>query len=475
MVKRRAEFQFQSLLRQMQAAFQFQPIHAGAVFGINRLKQRHRTAAAGFAAGLQHNGIANQALEQADLIAAVMVIAAAAVQPWVMFVAQVKAADHFGLQVVITAPDPFILPVFVGNTVGNFRLPGALADAQADTVTAAQVMQPVEGRQPVGVAEHFGAATAGAVIVLQFVAVHLKAGFQPGVGGQMPAVEQTITQPVFIVSVIVRQMAAFVIAAGNTAALAVAAALQVLQAEAGAPLMLGAGFAQLPAGVKALIVQLLLLIKRGGLQQAQSVLLTEAFMQKIQRQVPLFPVQLHVSTDALTTAFKALLLINAVAGRAGLQGIERRDPLPRAFFVGVNLQGVKLQRVPFIEQTGVVQQQGFLLFAEVLPEVAAAAAIATTATPLASFQPVFAGYPQGLVTLFVQPLGGGAFAVAQQWPAEAQLQAAVGIRIGQNHVYGAATAATGVQVGAAAAVDFNALHQAGGNLPGQQAAVEAGA
>src|SRR5690606_1238807 len=230
-------------------------------------------------------------------------------------------------------------------------------------------------------------------------------------------------------------MAAFVIAAGNTAALAVAAALQVLQAEAGAPLMLGAGFAQLPAGVKALIVQLLLLIKRGGLQQAQSVLLTEAFMQKIQRQVPLFPVQLHVSTDALTTAFKALLLINAVAGRAGLQGIERIKPLPLVFFVGVNLQGVKLQRVPFIEQTGVVQQQGFLLFAEVLPEVAAAAAIGTTATPLASFQPVFAGYAQGLVALIVQPVKRGTFTVTQSRAAQTELQPSVGIRIGQNHVY----------------------------------------
>src|SRR5690606_35490762 len=161
---------------------------------------------------------------------------------------------------------------------------------QADTVTAAQVMQPVERLQPVGVAEHYGAATAGAVIVLQFVAVHLKAGIQPGVGGQMTAVEQKITEPVFIVSVIVRQMAAFVIAAGNTAALAVAAALQVLQAESGAPLMLGAGFAQLPAGVKALILHILLLVKGGGLQQAQVALLAKTFVQEKQRQMPLFPV-----------------------------------------------------------------------------------------------------------------------------------------------------------------------------------------
>src|SRR5690606_7125281 len=158
---------------QMQATFQLRPIDPRAVFCVHRLKYRYRAAARGFPAGLQHNGSADQALKQTDLITAVAVVAAAAVQAWVMYVAQVKAADHFGLQIVITAPDPFILAVFVGNAVGNFRLAGALADAQADTVAAAQVMQPVEGWQPVGVAEHFGAATAGAVIVLQFVAVHL--------------------------------------------------------------------------------------------------------------------------------------------------------------------------------------------------------------------------------------------------------------------------------------------------------------
>src|SRR5690606_16524140 len=113
----------------------------------------------------------------------------------------------------------------------------------------------------------------------------------------------------------------------------------------------------------------------------------------------------HITTEALAAPCQHLLLVNGGAGRAGLQGIERIKPLPLVFFVGVNLQGVKLHRVPSIEQTGVVQQQGLLLFAEVLPEVAAAAAIATTATTSASFQPVFAGYAQGLVTLFVQPLG----------------------------------------------------------------------
>lgn len=124
-------------------------------------------------------------------------------------------------------------------------------------------------------------------------------------------------------------------------------------------------------------------------------MLAKTFVQEKQRQMPLFPVQLHITTEALAAPCQHLLLVNGGGGRAGLQGIERIKPLPLVFFVGVNLQGVELQRVPFIEQTGVVQQQGFLLFAEVLPEVAAAAAIATTATPLAPFQPVFAGYAQG--------------------------------------------------------------------------------